>query len=92
MDNACGKEWFYGFAISHPQEHPMFELPRTGYEFECPPDSNWLASSFVLFSTAETNQHNPTKNEIANQLEMLEIETHCRRLNLDWDENPKKPR
>ncbi len=55
----------------------MFHLPAEGYEFPCPPDSDWLPSPYWLFEEVPAPVDDVDQKEFVFRTEQL---------NADWVE------
>ena len=54
----------------------MIKLSGKPYDFDTPPDCDWLPSPFALFEEDRGAAMNPTRGEIKRQ---------CQEFQLDWD-------
>ncbi|MCP4094667.1 MAG: hypothetical protein GY748_00350 [Planctomycetaceae bacterium] len=59
----------------------MFEITTPAYQFECPPDCNWLPSPFELLAAAE---------ERRSELKKAAPPERLQRPNLIWNEEPNQ--
>ncbi|MGI9494921.1 MAG: hypothetical protein ACR2NK_02645 [Mariniblastus sp.] len=59
----------------------MFEITTPGYQFECPPDCNWLPSPFELLAETEARRNELIKTATPELLQ---------RPNLQWNEDPNQ--
>jgi len=59
----------------------MFEITTPAYQFECPPDCNWLPSPFELLAATEERRSELTKASTPERLQ---------RPNLIWNEDPNQ--
>ncbi|MGB1928330.1 MAG: hypothetical protein ACPIA2_04020 [Mariniblastus sp.] len=59
----------------------MFEITTPAYQFECPPDCNWLPSPFELL---------PTNEKRCSELTKTTTPEPVQRPNLKWNEEPNQ--
>ncbi len=59
----------------------MFEITTPAYQFECPPDCNWLPSPFELLAETEDRRNKLTQTATPELLQ---------RPNLQWNEAPNR--
>ena len=75
----------------------MFELYNEPYEFECPPDADWLPSPYSLFEESvarECSQDRAESDplEFAVTPDPLEIRDRCEQLNVTWSRRERELR
>ena len=61
------------------ESNSMFEITTPAYEFEYPPDCNWLPSQFELLAATQNPRSEKIKSAISNPTQ---------RPNLNWNKAP----